>query len=422
MMTDGLLTVAQSPEDILRVTQHLRHNLDTSTPLPLDALFNVLEAWSSVLGGAAYKNIDGLPFLRLWLRRNTLQPIIVRELGEAVMADGWALIGKAFFQAFPVGIVGHWPAGNIQIQPFLSLICTLLGGNSCLVRIPTGIVDEARLLCRALKEADVDGRVSSRVALVSFGSEQRECHEAMARNVDGAMIWGGEEAVLNVRSLPFPHWAKLAVFGPRVSVAMFDAGVCEDDQIRAAWCRRLTRDVWQFDQQACSSPQVLFVETSSGAIIQSLLDDLKRAFEEENRAHPRTMIEPALTSMIVNARAMWVMGNDGRTASYPIGPCWTLLTGPFEGRLPEPIQGRTLYVLQVENLEDAIACLDGNVQTLGVGMVDTAKELALANLGGRRGLDRIVKIGRMHAFDSPWDGQELIKPMVRLVRHLPVSN
>jgi hypothetical protein len=29
-----------------------------------------------------------------------------------------------------------------------------------------------------------------------------------------------------------------------------------------------------------------------------------------------------------------------------------------------------------------------------------------------------VKLGRMHDFSSPWDGTELIRPMVRLVRHV----
>ncbi len=56
----------------------------------------------------------------------------------------------------------------------------------------------------------------------------------MAQVVDGAMIWGGEEAVLQIRGLPFPHWARVAVFGPRISVAAMDAG---------AWGNADERDV-----------------------------------------------------------------------------------------------------------------------------------------------------------------------------------
>jgi hypothetical protein len=37
-------------------------------------------------------------------------------------------------------------------------------------------------------------------------------------------------------------------------------------------------------------------------------------------------------------------------------------------------------------------------------------------------VDRIVKLGRMHVFGSPWDGADLIRPMVRLVRHMPANS
>ena len=47
---------------------------------------------------------------------------------------------------FPLGVVGHWPAGNVEIQPILSMTCALLGGNAALVRIPSGLVDVTQRL------------------------------------------------------------------------------------------------------------------------------------------------------------------------------------------------------------------------------------------------------------------------------------
>jgi hypothetical protein len=87
---------------------------------------------------------------------------------------------------------------------------------------------------------------------------------------------------------------------------------------------------------------------------------------------------------------------------------------------PSPtIQGRTLTVLEVDDLLDPISKFDGNVQTLGLGMADPEKEKKLTDLlAGKRGVDRIVKLGRMHVFVPPWDGVDLIRPMVRMVRHV----
>ena len=87
--------------------------------------------------------------------------------------------------------------------------------------------------------------------------------------------------------------------------------------------------------------------------------------------------------------------------------------------MPKPTQGRTLTVLLVDDLLKVISKFDGNVQTLGLAIGHAEKEDALAQAAGRRGVDRIVKLGRMHVFGSPWDGMDLIRPMVRMVRYVP---
>ena len=272
-------------------------------------------------------------------------------------------------------------------------------------------------LMEKLVESDRDELLTSRIFMAAFDHDRKDLHEAMARSVDGAMIWGGEEAVLQVRSLPFPHWARIAVFGPRISVAAMDAGAWGNVNDQEAWCRRIARDVWQFDQQACSSPQVLFLEKRGAQSIDRFLEVLRRAFETENQAHPRRTIAPALTSAICQARASWLMGDPEHKAIFPKEPDWTLLIGAGSS-IPQPVQGKTLAVLEVDNLLHAISDFDGNVQTLGLGMSDSTKENEVATLAGQRGVDRIMKLGQMHTFVPPWDGMDLIRPMVRMVRYV----
>jgi hypothetical protein len=141
------------------------------------------------------------------------------------------------------------------------------------------------------------------------------------------------------------------------------------------------------------------------------------AFQEENRHHPRRQIEPALTSAICLARASWLLAEAGNHALFPTSPDWTILLGT-NAEMPNPTQGRTLSVLVVDDLMKVISTFDGSLQTLGLGVRDAQKEERLAKAAGRSGVDRIVKLGRMHVFSSPWDGTELIRPMVRLVRHV----
>jgi hypothetical protein len=79
-------------------------------------------------------------------------------------------------------------------------------------------------------------------------------------------------------------------------------------------------------------------------------------------------------------------------------------------------------VLLVEDLSEPIARFGGAVQTLGLGVKNAAREAALARAAGHGGVDRIVKLGGMHVFGSPWDGSDMIRPMVRLVRHMPSNS
>ncbi len=404
------------PQMISCAVRNLRQAVRDQELSPNDVL-NVFESWAKKLDARELDDVPGIVFLRMWLRRGTLEPIIVRELGPDGLHGGWTEHGRAKFKAFPLGVVGHWPAGNVEIQPLLSMTCSLLGGNAALVRIPRDLVDLTRRMVEKLVESDPAEILTRRIFMAAFDHGRTDLQEAMAQSVDGAMIWGGEEAVLQIRALPFPHWAKLAVFGPRMSVAAMDAGAWGNPAEREAWCLRMARDVWQFDQQACSSPQVLFLEKGSGQSVAEFLPFLRRAFETENKAHPRQTVPALLTSTICQARASWLLNDTGHQAVFPESPDWTLLLGSGSD-LPQPVQGKTLMVLEVDSLFDPVAKFDGGVQTLGLGMSDPEKEKKLALLAGQRGVDRIVKLGRMHVFAPPWDGVDLIRPMVRMVRHV----
>ena len=411
-----LLQHFDSPRGVTAAAQRLRERVRDLELAPAQVI-EVLERWGESLRGPTVDAIPGVAFLRLWLRRGTLEPIVVRELGAGGLNGEWQEERSARLRAYPLGVIGHWPAGNIEIQPLLSLSCALLGGHACLVRVPAGLLGQTRALLEKLSEIAGAGPLLERICIASFEHERADLQHAMAAAVDGAMIWGGAEAVTQIRALPFPPWARLAVFGPRLSVAAMDGASWSGGPEREIWCRRLARDVWQFDQQACSSPQTLFLERCARGDLAEFAAMLAAAFEEENRLHPREGIHPAMTSAICLARASWLLDDSAHRALFPATPDWTLLLGAGS-TVPAPTQGRTLSVLLVEDLLEPIARFDGMVQTLGLAVGDDVKEAALTQAAGRNGVDRIVKLGRMHVFGSPWDGADLIRPMVRLVRHV----
>lgn len=123
------------------------------------------------------------------------------------------------------------------------------------------------------------------------------------------------------------------------------------------------------------------------------VEDLRLAFQEENRVHPRREIHPVLTSAICLARASWLFEDAANRAIFLDSPDWTILLGKG-AEIPKPVQGRTLSVLAVNDLMDVISKVDGTVQTLGLRIEAAQREATLAQAAGNRGVDRMVKLGR----------------------------
>ncbi len=230
-----LVQAMESPQEIAYAARQLREITQQKEMTP-QVVLDFFDQWAGALDDRELREIPGVTFLRLWLRRSNLEAILLRELGPNSLNGGWQEDGRARLRAFALGVVGHWPAGNVEIQPILSLTCALLGGNGCLVRVPSRLIGITRRVMEKLQEVDRTGSLINRIVMASFDHSRMDLHEAMARNVDGAVIWGGEEAVSQVRGLPFPHWARIVVFGPRLSVAVMDAETWGDRVERSAWC------------------------------------------------------------------------------------------------------------------------------------------------------------------------------------------
>src|ERR1700751_3432087 len=174
-----LVQQVDSAPRITAAAQHLRARALESELSPSDVI-GILERWGESLRGASVDAIPGVAFLRLWLRHGTLESIVVRELGAEGLRGEWRQEHGARLRAFPLGIVGHWPAGNIEIQPLLSMSCALLGGNACLVRVPGGLLSQTRALIAKLQEVAGAEPLLQRISMVSFEHERVDLQRAMA--------------------------------------------------------------------------------------------------------------------------------------------------------------------------------------------------------------------------------------------------
>ena len=165
-----MIQAVDSAQDIACAARRLREIVQQKEISPRVVL-EIFDQWGAALDDRELREVPGMTFLRLWLRRGNLEPVVLRELGLSALNGGWWEDGRARLRAFPLGVVGHWPAGNIEIQPVLSLTCALLGGNACLVRVPSGLAGITRRVMEKLQEVDRTGLLTERVFMAAIRAE-----------------------------------------------------------------------------------------------------------------------------------------------------------------------------------------------------------------------------------------------------------
>ena len=94
--------------------------------------------------------------------------------------------------------------------------------------------------------------------MLRYGHEP-SISEAISAAADVRVIWGGDETVTTIRSIPLAPHAQELTFPDRYSLAVIKAGpwqalAAEERQSLAV---RFFNDTYWFDQVACSSPRVV---------------------------------------------------------------------------------------------------------------------------------------------------------------------
>ena len=102
-------------------------------------------------------------------------------------------------------------------------------------------------------------------------------HGTFKAEVDGVVVWGGKDAVEAYRN-QLPARTKCIVFGPKLSVAVLtERGIKRLGVDETA--TRLADEISIWDQNACTAPQMCFVEGEKNARL--LVESLAARLEEE---------------------------------------------------------------------------------------------------------------------------------------------
>lgn len=411
----------QSCPDLAHIADSLTRNREALAALPVDAIIQILdELGKRVLRNTEIYTLPGVSFISLWLRRENLEKLCEINYADRHYLDGFRTNDlNLLMMAQPRGIVCQWIAANMPTLGFFSMVLAILSKNASLVKMPEEHIPLIAALLRELETIAVDhdgmtchGRtVLGSIVIVSFEGKNAADSEKFSLVSDCRVIYGGSEAVRAISRLPCRDHCETIIFGPKYSFAIFDREYIESAALDRA-LDLFARDVSVFNQMACSSPHVLFLEKSSISL-ESFVDRLRCSFENLPPALKNQPVSPGMASRIINIRALYRLSK-GKNCSAPQDLGWTVLT---DGNisLEEPIQGKCIFVKEVDSVDQVIPLITHKIQAVSIGIPDPEKREKFAREATYRGVDRVVIPGAIHDFTLPWDGIMTLNRLVRWV-------
>ncbi|MEO9385026.1 acyl-CoA reductase [Chromobacterium phragmitis] len=386
-------------------------------PLDVEAVLSCAERFADALTRTEHHpQLDAAARAELaaLCRRETLRAKLERELGERPFSLRRPDYREARFEAWqPLGLVLHVTPSNAALLPFMAALEGLLAGNINWLR-PSGSDQglSARLMAEFLSH-DAGGKLAARLAVLPAASG--ELSRLMA-HADGVSAWGGDAALAAIRA-QLPPGCRWIDWGHRVSFAYLQPAAASDIALDA-----LADDVCRLDQQACSSPQALLVDSDDPAVIHDMARRLAAALAR------RAPLWPALTPDLQEAAEISTRmafhkldqafaDGQGQVLS---GQGWRLAWNMSQELAPSPLF-RTVELRPAPRAALAAILRPWRTHLQSCGLIAPAAQLPeLSRALLAAGVSRVAPAGRMHDgyHGEPHDG---VYALQRLSRRVSVS-
>jgi hypothetical protein len=310
------------------------------------------------------------------------------------------------------GIAFHLPPANVDTIFLYSWVTAFLAGNVGVTRLPSSATGPMKEALDVLIDLLAEGGLPD--LFVSYPISE-SINRRISEQADLRLVWGGDAKAAEFSSMPVRLGGRALTFPDRYSYSVLSGEhLASLDQRRVTvLAKRLFNDVYLFDQMACSSPHLLYVvgaATTHGNALRVVLREVDRL-----AAAAGGMIEAA--HAIEKFRVLAQLAAEG-AADQADWFSIELATARLSSPIHPSVGGGFLGVRYIETLDSLIAEIRDRDQTLGYEGFSREAMAAFAEAAAPQGLCRIVPIGRALDFDAVWDGNDVLRDAVRLVRVL----
>lgn len=311
------------------------------------------------------------------------------------------------------GSLIHIAPSNIPVNFAYSFLMGFLSGNTNYVRVPSKPFRQVDLIVTFIDTVLADDKFASLREGNRFFTCERD-HPVlvdMVRTAAGIVVWGGDAAVSTFRTMDKPVAAVEVYFPDRVSSAVLaTAEIMKlDDAGLGKLCDRFFNDTFLADQNACSSPSILFwagEEEMKIAAKKRFWGAFSTHLARKYQIEPTRMtdkhldvmamvetLERPLEVMVLNDLVWCFNDSDLRNSRMRFG---------------------NFLEIDIKGIEDIAIHLRPNEQTI-TQFGFTSQDIFDALTTSGRMVDRIVPVGEALSMSMQWDGKQIVSLLSRQV-------
>ena len=349
--------------------------------------------------------------VRRFCQPDALRQKLEHELGDNPFSVRRINYREPLFEGWrPLGVVVHITPANAELLPFFAIIESLLVGNINWLRPSASEQGMTIDLLEAFTHFDLTGQLANFVAVIPVETTRLSL---LLTHADGVSAWGGDTALDAIRQ-QLPGGCRWIPWGHKISFAWLQPDAVNEENLLA-----LADDVCCFDQQACSSPQIVFVDSDESAVLQDIGNRLAQAMRRRHaRWQPLIPDEKAaadITSAVAFAQLDAVFA--GADNALLAGDGWRIILQNMSAITPSPLF-RTILLrpLPQNKVMQTLRPWRPHLQTCGLIAADRDR-IPFSQLLLAAGVNRITPVGKMHDgyHGEPHDGVYALSQLARRV-------
>ena len=343
-----------------------------------------------------YPDITALAF---WCRKANIQKL------KDQFGDASVRLGR--------GLCFHIPPSNIPINFAFSYLFSLLAGNANIVRISSKQFPQIEPVCSSLNTTlNKYPEIQKRTAIIRYAADDEKTSE-FCKQADARMIWGGDATVEKIKYIPAKPRCIDIAFSDRYSICLIngEAVLNADDTSIKRLAENFFNDTYLVDQNACSSPQLIFWTDDS--------EDARKRFWEAvyEYTEKKYILQPAVavdkyTQLCEDAINLDMQ----KSVEYRGNLLYRIEIGSLHENM-EYFRGKGgyFYEYSLKSVDELVDIVTEKYQTVTQYGMDPKEIQNFVVKNHLRGIDRIVPIGKALDINVVWDGFDLVRMLSRVV-------